>query len=456
MGRRLLIVMIAAGWATAPAEAAEVATHTKCVLVGRDECLDVQEARYVAAPGETNELTITIDGGFVFRDRVPIAAGPGCTPRPDGAVVCDAYDGRAALGDGDDAAYAGVPRTRFGDYPAGFALEGGPGSDVLWGGGRLHGGAGDDELAGRVLHGDEGSDRLTGTDLADSLYGGADEDVLAGLAGNDLLNGDGYELETAVPATDAIDGGDGRDWLVYRGHRVPVRVDLGAGTGGAEGEADRLTSVESVQGGDGDDVLIGDNGRNELHGWSGTNTIEGRGGDDRLESYDRGIIDGGAGDDDLNGGNGADRLTGGAGDDVLEGGWGTDDYRAGPGDDLLGLNGSSLTGETIRCGAGRDEISAPSRALLRRDCELADGARVYPRRALGGRLAFKLSHGPGRVTLRLFDRPRPFAAARFEGDRALLRVPPAIRRLRRSPLRVVVRVWTDDGIRLRWVIDLPR
>jgi hypothetical protein len=456
MGRRLLIATLVLAGIAAPARAAEVATHTKCLTTARGECHYVHEARFTAAPGETNELSVTVDGGFVFRDRVPIAAGAGCTARPDGAVVCDAYEGLAALGDGDDSANADVPRTRFGDFPAGFMVEGGPGSDVLEGGGRLHGGPGDDRLAGRVMYGDEGSDVLTGTSQSDSLFGGAGADVLSGLAGRDALKGDGDDgIGAAVPATDTLDGGDGRDWVSYRGHRVAIRVALAEGTGGAAGEADRLIGIESAIGGDADDVLIGDGGRNELHGWSGTNRIEGRGGGDRLESYDRGIIHGGPGDDDLQGGNLGDRLSGGAGSDTLEGGWGTDVYLGGSGGDLLQLNDSSLTGETVRCGRGRDEISAPSRALLGRDCELADGARVHPWKAPGGRLIFAVPRGPGLVTLRRFDRPRAFARVRYDGDRARLRVLPSIRRLRRKPLPIVVRVWTRS-FRLRWVIDLPR
>ena len=106
------------------------------------------EARFVAAAGEANQLGVTWDEtNFTFLDSAPLVAGAGCAPAPGGAVACRAQIARVDLGDGDDRAQVAptiaglVPQSRNG-----LVLDGGPGSDVLSGGGTLVGGAGNDAL----------------------------------------------------------------------------------------------------------------------------------------------------------------------------------------------------------------------------------------------------------------------------------------------------------------------
>jgi hypothetical protein len=79
--------------------------------------------------------------------------------------------------------------------------------------------------------------------------------------------------------------------------------------------------------------------------------LRGLGGNDRLY--------GEAGNDRLYGGSGNDRLVGGNGRDLLEGGTGNDTISA-----------RDRTRDTIRCGRGRDSVTADRNDAVARDCEL--------------------------------------------------------------------------------------
>ena len=398
---------------------------------------------------------------FVFRDRVPIAAGTGCEARADGSVACEARVTRADLGDGDDSARSATLRSWFGSGEGGLAIAGGDGDDVLSGGGSFSGGVGDDRLAGSGLTGGDGADVLTGTDADDRLVGGAGPDTLVGGGGDDGLTGDG---EGAALAPDVLDGGDGYDGVDYAGHVAAVRIDLVAQTGGADGEGDRLGGIEYASGGAGDDVLLGDAGDNSLSGGSGRDRVHGRDGDDDLHGQ---IVSGGRGNDRLTGARSDDVLTGGPGDDVLLGFGGADRYAGGRGADRVALHGSLAA--ALACGPGRDDTWSPGDTLLPRDCETVSGVPIRPRAGRGGRLTFTLPRARhlrrGRVELRLLGAERRFAVGRFAGGRATERVrlivPRRIRRLRREPLAVEVRIRARDPRyycyrRLCWVTDLPR
>ncbi|WP_332752374.1 calcium-binding protein [Hydrogenophaga sp.] len=84
------------------------------------------------------------------------------------------------------------------------------------------------------------------------------------------------------------------------------------------------TSADSIDAGDGDDIVIGLDGDDVLQGQSGSDILDGGEGDD--------VLHGGEGDDTLLGGWGADVLYGGAGRDLLQGGAGGDTYHFAPGD----------------------------------------------------------------------------------------------------------------------------
>jgi Ca2+-binding RTX toxin-like protein len=81
---------------------------------------------------------------------------------------------------------------------------------------------------------------INGTAAADRLSGGAGSDVIYGFAGNDLLTGGA--------GSDFLDGGDGVDTAVYIGIRRQYgTVNATTVSGGPEGGADTLSSIENIR-----------------------------------------------------------------------------------------------------------------------------------------------------------------------------------------------------------------
>jgi len=96
---------------------------------------------------------------------------------------------------------------------------------------------------------------------------------------------------------DVMVGGDGSDTASYFRRLTPLRVTLdGAANDGAVGENDQAgvpqgplgrPDVENVNGGMGNDVLIGTSGPNFLVSRIGADTIHGLGGADTIDVRDR-------------------------------------------------------------------------------------------------------------------------------------------------------------------------
>ena len=165
--------------------------------------------------------------------------------------------------------------------PAGakVRINGNAGDDTLVGGN------GDDVLeAGENYNGpDNGHDRLEGNGGSDVLYADPGGDNLLGGPGNDLL-------VNSVPTCQGhtYDGGTGEDTVSYARSNDNLRVALG-GTGGPPGcgNPDQvLGDNESLEGSDGPDVLVGDNGDNSIMGHLGADTLIGKGGSDFIEALD--------------------------------------------------------------------------------------------------------------------------------------------------------------------------
>ena len=123
-----------------------------------------------------------------------------------------------------------------------------------------------------------GVDRFYGSEFDNVIKGLAGEDLLEGYGGNDTLYGGTHN--------DTLNGGDGDDTL-------------------HGGEDD-----DTLSGGNGNDTLNGDAGNDTLTGDDGDDVLNGGAGDDTLS--------GGEGDDTLNGGEGSDQFSGGAGDDIID------------------------------------------------------------------------------------------------------------------------------------------
>jgi Ca2+-binding RTX toxin-like protein len=129
--------------------------------------------------------------------------------------------------------------------------------------------------------------------------------LVAGNAGDDVL--------AASPGNDVLDGGSGIDTASYSTSTAAVAINLddsGSATtdrssgqpsdGEVAGDAfgDRLTGIENLIGGSGDDFLAGNGSDNVLTGNAGNDTLRGEGGNDTL--------DGGSGQNTLSGGSGSD------------------------------------------------------------------------------------------------------------------------------------------------------
>jgi len=133
----------------------------------------------------------------------------------------------------------------------------------------------------------------------------------------------------------------GNDTVIDYGSNNTINLGDGAddydGTNGNDG---------TVNGGTGNDELIGTPGEDTLNGGDGDDTIIGGTAND--------LISGGAGADTLNGGAGGDNITGEAGDDTLNGDGDSDFLDGGEGDDTL-IGGTA--DDTMRGGNGNDDMS---------------------------------------------------------------------------------------------------
>ncbi|MER6408611.1 calcium-binding protein [Streptomyces viridosporus] len=134
----------------------------------------------------------------------------------------------------------------------------------------------------------------------------------------DIFLGDRDDtIVTSDPMVATVRGGPGDDELhAHTAHTV--RGDAGD---------DMVMGRAVLDGGDGMDHLMGDDGDQRL--WGGR-------GDDRIEAYDGAdIVYAGPGDDHAMGGDGRDIVLGGHGDDTLYGGGGDDLVSGGPGKDTV-------------------------------------------------------------------------------------------------------------------------
>lgn len=365
-GLVVLVVMMLAVTGGGEARAATASTQViEADDRGREYVLVLVSV--AAEPGESNDVTLTRDGQDVLvRDgNAPLRAGAGCVAEGAQVARCGHDEGDLSvgvlLGDGDDRLLA----------PAELVVRGagGEGDDVLEGAGNTY----------ARFEGGPGADTLVGGDGTDSLTGGEGADRLLGGRGDDDMVGDALG---APPAPDVLDGGEGSDSVDYSGRPQGIVVDLAAGgPAGAPGEGDRLTSVEEVSGGEGDDVL---------RGGPAAETLRGAQGDD--------VLNGGGGDDEVDGNVGIDHVAGGEGDDRVLGGE-RDTLESGAGDDAIVIR--FVRGEddvrTLACGPGDDLVSGlPDVRLLPEDCEDVDvvGLTTSQPRMIDGHPRFDVTRGP--------------------------------------------------------------
>jgi serralysin len=212
-------------------------------------------------------------------------------------------------GDGSDYVWAGDGNDRvLGDSDCINAPDR-AGNDVI------HGGNGDDDLFG-----DNGNDQLYGENGNDFLNAWYGADRIEGGTGNDQLYGDPDDRKVYA---DVLLGGTGRDLVDYQGYRKPLTVSLNGVSrdDGVAGEHDTVgADVELLNGGSGNDRLVGNATANEISGFDGNDAILGGSGNDELYGGDGdNELYGEAGDDVLNAYYGVSILDGGANNDVCSG-----------------------------------------------------------------------------------------------------------------------------------------
>ena len=219
--------------------------------------------------GGGNDVILALEGDDV------VIGGDG-----DDRIVSGEGDDVVLAGDGNDIAFAGN-----GDD----IVVGGDGNDALFGedgDDYLVGGGGDDTLDGGdgsdVLDGGEGADYLTGHGGNDLLIAGEGGDVVDGGDGDDVIiagagadrvdGGSGADrfVAAAGDGNDSVEGGDGADTLDLSGTTAAAVIDLSSGTAesGDIGE-DRISGVENVVAGSGNDTIVANEAVNFLSGGDG-------------------------------------------------------------------------------------------------------------------------------------------------------------------------------------------
>lgn len=380
-GRPLIAGMVLGGLLVAApvAEAATVGYSfgsriTYQATAGEQNRLVVSKAP--AGPAGITRVSLRDEGATVVIGSTPGFFGM-CVQVDQHEVMCNQRDAiaevRATLADGNDYAKIGVgfgqlfggagdDELHGGSATFGDTIQGGPGNDILNGGGGLAdqvayndrsvpvtvdlqagiGGAlGEvDTLTGfEDVVGGSAGDTLKGGDTAPQyiLSGGNGNDVIEGGSarvvgwggnGNDVLTGGGGtdQLEGGAGA-DVIGGSGGGDMANFYARQIGIDVSLdGVPNDGEPGEGDNVmpsighvlaghkpdridasgaTGPVFIEGQEMDDVLIGGAFDDRIHGMNGADTIEGRGGADILHGEEPGATRA-TGRDDISGGAGTD------------------------------------------------------------------------------------------------------------------------------------------------------
>ena len=321
---------------------------------------------FSADPGEANRLTVTGHGAGVVTledTAAPVAAGERCTQETPNRVRCERFSFVIVdLGDGDDEVTTAGEIGDPGQENL-VILEGHQGADTLRG-----------EVGRTTLRGGTGSDRLIGgpltqgIDAVDVVRRGDFTEMPDHNRERDEVTcaeptAGGFPTPTRVDVTDVVNGPCPErhvfleDFVLIEGTEGPDRLT-------AAGEPSRVFGLG------GDDVLSGEPG-DRVDGGEGDDRILSQGlalggsGDDRVDagahyfSFTPPRLDGQSGDDLVLGSSVGDRLAGGTGSDSISGRDGGDVIRVRDG-----------VRDKVRCGDGRDRVSADRRDSVASDCEL--------------------------------------------------------------------------------------
>ena len=194
----------------------------------------------------------------------------------------------------------------------------------------LFGGAGNDTITGGsggdMLFGQSGNDVLLGKGGNDFLFGGSENDTLTGGDGDDQVfgeSGDDRFIWNPGDDTDLFEGGAGIDTTEVNGGGGAEVFTLTAN--GTRTRFDRLDPAPfSLDMGTMEKIVVNMNGGNDSFSATGN-----------LAALIGVTVDGGTGNDTILGSNGADLLIGGEGEDFIDGQQGNDTAFLGAGDDVF-------------------------------------------------------------------------------------------------------------------------
>jgi Ca2+-binding RTX toxin-like protein len=236
----------------------------------------------------------------------------------------------------------------------------------------LFGGAGNDTLTGGsgadMLFGQAGNDILLGKGGADFIFGGTEDDIITGGDADDQLFGEaGNDRFIWNPGddTDLIEGGAGTDTVEVNGGNGDEQFTLTAN--GTRVRFDRLNPAPFS-------LDIGTSERIEVNMNGGNDTFSATG---NLAALIGVRVDGGSGNDTILGSNGADQLLGGIGDDFIDGQQGNDVALLGTGNDVFQWDPGDGS-DTVEGGAGVDRMLFNGSAAN----------EIFEASANGGRLRF--------------------------------------------------------------------
>jgi Ca2+-binding RTX toxin-like protein len=241
-------------------------------------------------------------------------------------------------------------------------LFGGNGNDTLTGG-----------SGGDMLFGQGGNDNLLGKGGFDFLFGGSENDALTGGDADDQVfgeSGDDRMIWNPGDDTDLNEGGAGTDTVEVNGGNGDEQFTTTAN--GLRVRFDRVNPAPfSIDIGTSENLVLNANGGNDSFSATGN-----------LAALIQLTIDGGTGNDNILGSNGIDLLRGGDGDDFIDGqqgndvafmGAGNDTFQWDPGDGSDIVEGQDGTDKMLFNGSAGNEIFTTS----------ANGGRVIFTRNLG-------------------------------------------------------------------------
>ncbi len=323
-----------------PASAATTATFTNGVLTAFGDAA-------------ANNIVITRDAAGRILINGGAVAVVGGTPTVANTALIRVF----GLGDNDvislNEANGALPRGN---------LFGGRGNDVLTGGSggdQLFGQGGNDTLLGKggfdLLFGGGENDTLTGGDADDQAFGQSGNDRMIWNPGDDTdLNEGGANVDTVE-----VNGGNGAEQFTATANGARVRFD-------------RLNPAPfAIDIGTSENLVLNANGGDDSFSATGN-----------LADLIKITVDGGAGNDTLLGSNGADVLLGGDGNDFVDGNQGNDTALLGAGDDRFQWDPGDGS-DTIEGQDGTDTMRFNGSNVSENFDASANGARLRFTRNVG-------------------------------------------------------------------------